>query len=51
VVNRRRARSRQLGAGEAIEEASGRLNGKLVGQRQEVLVAGDEDSALLLCER
>lgn len=37
--------------GEVVEEGASSLNGKCVGQLEEVLVAGDENGPLLLGER
>ena len=40
-----------LGFGKVVQEGASGLNGKLIGEREEVLVAGDKDGSLLLRER
>ncbi len=51
TVDRRPVPLKDLGGGEAIEEGASRPDRELVGQRQQMSVAGDEDSTLVLGER
>src|SRR5439155_16216871 len=51
IPSARRHRVFCLGCGEPLQERASRLDWKVIGEREQVLVAGNEDGALLLGER